>query len=158
MSKKTADRNPESISRKALTQMLPLAALLLLLGACTPYIHLTTIPEGYEDLERCEIRDVSVDQLASIGEPGCDLQGSTVVFPDGYRFSVGTVQEGAFLETRHDSDGKFQVGYSVTNHGIPGIGASHRLPGADTQYWATSDLSLELITQSDRPGQWVIGG
>ena len=100
------------------------------------------LPPGSEDLAPCPITQISIDELSEVGEPGCDLTGSSVTFPDGSpQLTIASI--GAAF-SQGDGTGRETV---ITNCGIPGIGVAviehHRL----VHLWATGPAALDLQKQ-----------
>ena len=100
------------------------------------------LPPGSEHLTPCPITQISIDELSEIGEPGCDLTGSSVTFPDGSpQLTIASI--GAAF-SQGDGTGRETV---ITNWGIPGIGVAviedHRL----VHMWATGPAALDLQKQ-----------
>lgn len=132
---------------KTMIRITSVGALLLLLSGCSPGETLIPqIPEGHESLEICPERDISVEELTSIGEPGCNLVGSTVVFPDGFTADVGAVGGITGTDAYHDGETNPPVNYRVANFGIPGIAVSVITYGENPEMWATSDEAMQLLT------------
>lgn len=118
---------------------------LLLVGCAAQGVR---VPPGYEDLMPCEVRNLELGELSQIGEPGCDLEGSTIVAPDGILLVIGHVGE-----TRSSQnilrDGSRSPEYTVVNWGLSGVGVSVKRPGAP-EIWATSNTALDLQQQLAR--------
>ncbi len=96
-----------------------------------------SIPLGYEDLQQCPPKLFQAERLRDLGEPGCNLQGSSLNLPDGNTLGigeVGVVQSQQFMS----GDGSPSPEYLVVNWGIPGVGVS-KIMSRETVSWATSD-------------------
>ncbi|MGW9113567.1 hypothetical protein [Microbacterium sp. NPDC055683] len=101
------------------------------------------VPAGYEDLEQCSLRSISVDDMPAAGALGCDLVGSTIALPGGATRSVGGVGSvDSFSSSSTES-----YTYTIVNWGIPGVGVysadGDRLAGI----WGTSDDAESLQRQ-----------
>lgn len=91
-----------------------------------------TIPNGSEELTRCDPQSISLADLAGDGEPGCDLEGSSVRASDGTIlsiFEVGAVRA-------YQGDG---YEYTIVNWGVPGVGVSAVDDGTLVDVWASTD-------------------
>lgn len=91
-----------------------------------------TIPNGSEELTRCDPQSISLADLATQGEPGCDLEGSSVRAADGTIlsiFEVGAVRT-------YQGDGHE---YTIVNWGVPGVGVSAVDDGTLVDVWASTD-------------------
>ncbi len=118
--------------------------LVCFLPTCAP--KGVMIPPGSDTLNPCPAREIRVEELESIGAPGCNLQGSTIVFPDGKLMpvvAVGEVWSAGIYTENETSDDK----YHVTNWGVPGIAASIREESGAYKTWATSDAARKLQDQ-----------
>lgn len=123
---------------------LPVVAMAGLLSACVPMGgHGVTIPTGAELLERCAPELLNVEDLASRGEPGCDLIGSSVYIPEGPTLEVREV--GAVIS--HQSTSTGSVEYQILNWGVPGIAVSTVDEGRLIDLWASSETAEELQRQ-----------
>lgn len=114
------------------------------LSACAPTG--VTIPPGSENLELCPPQEILVEELQNIGEPDCDLKGSSVVFPDGNVMpvvAVGDTWNSGIATEAETSDEK----YVVLNWGVPGIAASVKEKAGSYRTWATSDAARKLQNQ-----------
>lgn len=84
------------------------------------------------ELPACAVRDISVADLGTSPRAVCDLAGSTVVFPDGFRVVVGRV-----LDFGSKSTGNSDT-YSLSNLGVYGVVAMQTTPdGNKTRWWGT---------------------
>lgn len=112
----------------------------LLLTACTEGVY---VPNGWEDLPPCPPQEIPAEDLAAIGSPGCNLEGSTVIFPDGTHqpiVEVGAVSIHQFVPFEGDPGDE----YSVTNWGIPGVAATQTAQDGTRSMWATSEEARHL--------------
>lgn len=126
------------------------ATLVLLIGlSCSSCrSNGVSIPEGYQDLERCQpAGPVEVTQLASSPElKGCDPEGTVVVFPDGKKITAKAV--GVSHGFEEAGSGEY---YSMTNWGTPGIAAAFVSRGS-LNVWGTEKaikLHVEAIYRAD---------
>lgn len=107
-----------------------------------------SIPLGYEDLAQCPPDLFEAEDLRDLGEPGCNMQGSSLVLPDGTTLGIGEV--GAVQGQQFMSGDGFQSPeYLVVNWGIPGVGVSKIMP-EETVSWATSNAARHLQEQQLR--------
>lgn len=116
---------------------------LLAVALCTGMTSCTsggvTIPAGYEALEPCEPRILSVEELSVMEEPGCDLEGSTVVSPDGIGHLIGPVGNvGVNGFPMQDLE------YELVNWGVPGVTITRTAKGEPRTTWASSAEALRL--------------
>ena len=128
------------------TAVVTLALASLLLCSCSPTG--VSIPLGYEDLVQCPPDLIEAEGLRDLGEPGCNLQGSSLVLPDGTTLGigeVGAVQSQQFMS----GEGAQSPEYLVVNWGIPGVGVSKIAP-EETVSWATSEVAQNLQEQQLR--------
>lgn len=122
----------------------PLVAVTGLLSSCVATGGQgVTVPTGAELLERCAPELLSVEDLASRGEPGCNLIGSSVYIPDGPTLEVRKV--GAAFS--HQSSSTGSVEYQILNWGVPGIAVSTVDEGQLVDLWASSITAEELQRQ-----------
>lgn len=129
---------------RLLTAALTLAATAVLLSGCLVQGGQgVTVPPGSELLEQCTPELFSVEDLASRGEPGCDLIGSSVRIPDGPIFEVREV--GAAFS--HQSSATGSVIFQILNWGVPGIAVSAVDGGQLIDLWASSSKAEELQRQ-----------
>jgi hypothetical protein len=107
------------------------------------------VPLGSEELDQCPPRSIAVEDLHEIGEPGCNLVGSSLIFPDGQTLSIYGV--GETFSSSYSGAGEHDN--VVVNWGIPGVGAYTQLGDELVDLWATSDeaerLQRELAEVSD---------
>lgn len=128
------------------TAIVTLALAGLLLCSCSP--GGVSIPLGYEDLAQCPPDLFEAEDLRDLGEPGCNMQGSSLVLPDGTTLGIGEV--GAVQGQQFMSGDGFQSPeYLVVNWGIPGVGVSKIMP-EETVSWATSNAARHLQEQQLR--------
>ena len=104
------------------------------------------VPEGYEALNKCDVRQYGVAELPALGEPDCDLEGSTVLFPDGTLLKVQEVGS-VLVETPDVAQG---IDYHSVNWGVPGIAVAIIQGGTVSGIWATSPGALDLHRQQLR--------
>ena len=121
------------------------ATLVLLIGLSSSSCgsNGVSIPDGYQNLERCRpTGPVDVTQLANSPElEGCDPVGTIVVFPDGKRITSVAVGVGQ----GHEEMGSGEH-YSVTNWGTPGITAAFVSNGS-LNVWGT-DKAIKLHVEA----------
>ena len=122
------------------------ATLVLLIGlSCSSCrSNGVSIPDGYQNLERCQpTGPVEVTQLASSPElEGCDPEGTIVVFPDGKKITAKAV--GVSHGDEVMGSGEY---YSMSNWGTPGIAAAFTNNGS-LNVWGTEKaikLHVEAI-------------
>ena len=105
-------------------------------------------------MKPCVVATIDVDDLASDGAPGCDLQGSSLRFSDGV--DVGISDVGSVSSTTVGAPDE-QTEYVMVNWGLPGVGAA--MIDADNrlvEVWASSPEALalqheQLSLSDDRP-------
>lgn len=119
-------------------------SLALLLTSCAGDGEGVTLPPGAEDLELCPVSEIEVTDLAAAGAPGCDLDGSTLRFPDGQRERIHTP---GVVESTGFGPGGDKI-YMVVNWGVPGVGASITDPENNViGIWGSSPEAIELHEQ-----------
>lgn len=99
-----------------------------------------SVPPGFDGLDQCPPRSIAVEDLRAIGEPGCDLVGSSLTFPDGVSlpiYAVGEVFSSSDSSARDDE-------HLIVNWGIPGVGVFTRDGDELLDLWATSDEAEHL--------------
>lgn len=111
----------------------------LLLVACGGPTGVS-IPAGWEDLAQCEVQQLRVEQLAAAGEPGCDLEGSSLIFPDGTTLVIEPVGTNVGLQP----DAARAIEFHALNWGVPGVGAALVKDGTVAAVWASSAWALDL--------------
>ncbi|MFC8597471.1 hypothetical protein [Isoptericola sp. NPDC057191] len=120
-----------------------LCSVLVVATGCGP--DGVAVPPGADRLSTCDAQVVEVVRLESAGEPGCNLVGSTLLFPDGVTFGVPPVGNAAGQEDTR----KPGVQRVVVNWGVPGVGAAIVRDGRLAEIWASSpdakDLQLEAL-------------
>ena len=102
-----------------------------------------SIPPGSDAREQCPPRSIAVEDLRAIGEPGCDLVGSSLTFPDGASLPINAV--GEVFSSSDSSDGDHE--HLIVNWGIPGVGVFTRDGNELLDLWATSDEAEHLQRQ-----------
>ncbi|MGB2556545.1 hypothetical protein [Cellulosimicrobium cellulans] len=105
-----------------------------------------TVPPGSDALSDCEVQQFNVVELESGGEPGCDLEGSSLLFPDGTTLEIGPVGNAA----SYQDSGSEGVEFSIVNWGIPGVGASITQDGELIDVWASTPEALDLQREQMR--------
>lgn len=129
---------------RLLPAALTLAATAALLSGCLAKGGQgVTVPPGSDLLEQCTPELLSAEDLASRGEPGCNLIGSSVRIPDGPTFEVREV--GAVFS--HQSSATGSVKFQILNWGVPGIAVSTVDEGQLIDLWASSPKAEELQLQ-----------
>ncbi len=120
-----------------------LAVTVLALAGCSAprgvSIHL-----GADELEPCEGTSIHVEDLEAAGEPGCDLAGSTLVFPDGMA-SLAVPQVGAVFS--HQDFGRGNEEILIVNWGLPGVATAVIDDDRLIHLWASSEDALDLQWQ-----------
>lgn len=99
------------------------------------------IPQGSEDLVQCEPTMIPVEELLLVGEPGCDLIGSGIRFPDGNEFGILEVGTSSSFGIGRDG---IEFEYIVLNWGIPGVSVEYRNRSATGGLWATTPEAERL--------------
>ncbi|WP_169583345.1 MULTISPECIES: hypothetical protein [Microbacterium] len=121
------------------------AALLPGLVGCGGNDRGVSIPLGYESLDQCQPRSLAVENLRELGEPECNLAGSSLVFPDGYSLPTSNVGD-VFSST--SSPGEHT--YLIVNWGVPGVGAFTVHGDELLGLWATCDEAERLQREQAR--------
>ncbi|WP_144019026.1 hypothetical protein [Demequina sp. NBRC 110056] len=124
-----------------------LVVAVLNLGACGS--EGVTVPPGADALDTCDSQRIEVVDLAGMGEPGCDLEGSSLVFPDGSTVEIEAVGNSSAFSTSSLEGVEFYYG----NWGVPGVSASVVESGQLVDLWASTpeayELELELLRIGD---------
>lgn len=123
-----------------------LSVVALHMGACGS--KGVAVPPGSEVLSDCEVQQVDVVELASGGEPGCDLEGSSSLFPDGTTLEIAPVG----IATGYQGSSSEGVEFSIVNWGVSGVGASVTKDGQLVDVWASTPEALELQREQMRIG------
>lgn len=103
------------------------------------------VPDGAEDLKTCSIRKIDVTALSEMGEPGCDLEGSILVFPNGHEMTLGA--PGWNVGSTDSRSGEW---VRAAAWGVPGVGAAYITDGNVTVWGSTPDavdLQLQLLAR-----------
>ena len=111
--------------------------LVLLLGGCSS--GGVSVPPGAGDLEPCPVATIDVTSLAQMGEPGCNLAGSTLRFPTGEEFELGEPGSGGGITSSRMRTHEVRA----ANWGIPGAGAVDITDGVVT-VWGSTQWAVEL--------------
>lgn len=104
------------------------------------------LPTGYENLPPCEVRQYVVERLPEVGEPGCNVEGSTLLFPDGTVIAIEEVGTSFVRQVEAPHGPEFHI----LNWGVPGVGAAFIEDGTVQGVWATSAKALDLHRQQLR--------
>ena len=133
-----------------------LVAVTLSLAGCQGQPRGVAIPPGSEDLPPCSVAQVPIDELAAMGEPGCDLTGTSLTFADEMlMFAAGppaagggtpslTVPSVGAVFSQGEGDDRELL---IVNWGVPGVGVAAIEDGRLIEIWASSDSALELQRQ-----------
>ncbi len=114
-----------------------------MLSACSTTGDSVSIPLGSEQLEQCPPRVIDAEELSLLGEPRCNLMGSTVVLPDGRSMDIEEVGRSLVKESTSEPG----VEYLIVNWGIPGAAISVVEAGRVVDQWQTSPDAGELQRQ-----------
>ena len=98
-----------------------------------------TVPAGGDDLDACPVSTIAIEDLAAVGEPGCDLVGSTIALDGGLTLTVGSV--GSTATVSSDGDETSAV---LANWGVPGVGVYTTRDGRLDRVWSTSPAAQQL--------------
>lgn len=131
---------------RALLVGVVLSVAALHLGACGS--KGVVVPPGSEALSDCDVQQIHVGELASGGEPGCDLEGSTLLFPDGTALEIAPVG----VATGYQDSRSEGAQLSIVNWGVPGVGASITEDGQLVEVWGSTSEALELQREQMRIG------
>lgn len=104
------------------------------------------MPPGSDALSDCKVQQVRVVELAESGEPGCNLEGSSLLFPDGTTLEIAPVGNATGYEDSRSEGTEFRI----VNWGIPGVGASVTKDGHLVDLWASTPEALELQREQMR--------
>ncbi|MGO1770115.1 MAG: hypothetical protein ACTHZX_09185 [Microbacterium sp.] len=130
---------------RAITAVSSCVAAGLLLCGCAP--EGTTEPTDDGDLETCPVRTIAVEDLEDMGEPGCDLTGTALVFDDGVEMTIdgiGATQ----AQTEHvGQTQQVDIKRVVVNWGLSGVAATKIERGEPVRSWASTPEALELQEQ-----------
>ena len=129
---------------RLLVVAVPLVAATALLSSCAAEGGRgVPVPTGAELLDQCAPETLRVEDLASRGEPGCDLIGSSVYIQDGPTLEIRGV--GGASSYQDSSTGS--VEYLMVNWGVPGIAVSVVEEGRLIDLWASSASAEKLQRQ-----------
>lgn len=121
-----------------------LSFAVLNLGACGT--EGVSVPPGSDALADCEVQQIEVVELTAGGVPGCDLEGSSLVFPDGTTVEIAAVGTATgYQDSRLEG---FE--FLIVNWGVPGVGASIVKDGQLVDMWASTPEALELQREQMR--------
>ncbi|MBS3182381.1 hypothetical protein [Leucobacter manosquensis] len=119
------------------------AGVLLLFSAslfgCAP--KGVDVPERFQDLPRCSLVKIKIEDLAASGAPGCDLEGSEVIAPDGLVLGIGPVGDVTELSFS-SSDNSAERTFMIVNWGVPGVAVS--ATHEESQIWASTPEAEKL--------------
>lgn len=116
------------------------AGLLMAAVGCSGGGAGVSVPLGSGELEQCPPRSIAVEDLRQIGEPGCDLVGSSLIFPDGTSLPIYSV--GEVFSSASPSAGDHE--HLIVNWGVPGVGAFTKDSDELLDLWATSEKAEQL--------------
>jgi len=139
---------------RALTVMV---AATLCLAGCQWEGHGVVVPPGFKDLPPCLVREIPIEELSTVGEPGCDLTGSRLLFSgETLEYAVGPPpsQGGPPTLEIRSVGGAFSQGDGrgrellITNWGVPGVSVAAVEDGRLLKSWVSSDAARDLLRQS----------
>lgn len=95
-----------------------MVALLLVVGCSGE--RGVAVPPVPENFVSCEFRLIQAEELSGYGDPGCDLEGSSIVFSRGEYLEIGHIgsRGGTVLPSRQTRE------IRSTNWGTPGVGVT----------------------------------
>ena len=111
--------------------------LILLLGGCSR--GGVSVPPGADDLEPCPTATIDVTALAQMGQPGCNLAGSTLLFPTGEEYEIMEPGIAGGMSSARMPTHQLRA----VNWGIPGVGAVDITDGVVT-VWGSTQWAVEL--------------
>lgn len=117
-----------------------LVAVMFAATACTGGQGVT-VPPGYEDLTPCSPTRIPIESLERVGEPGCDLAGSSLTVDGWPEVMIPRVGE-AF--SQGDGTGRELM---ISNWGIPGVGVAEVSDRVLVDLWATTPEANVLQRQ-----------
>ncbi|MGC5172481.1 hypothetical protein ACLQ2Q_17740 [Microbacterium sp. DT81.1] len=142
--------------------MIVVATTTLCLAGCQGQARGVSIPPGFEDLPTCPVAQVPISELSAMGEPGCDLAGTSLTFAeDTLAFAVGpppldggvpalTIPSVGAVFSQGDGKGRELL---IVNWGVPGVAVAAIDDGRAVQMWASSaaaqDLQLQQLAIED---------
>lgn len=135
---------------KAGKLLLAAGALSLALTGCQGEPRGVVIPPGAESLSPCGVAQVAIDELADLGDPGCDLAGASLTFSAGvvdWRIPSApplVVPAVGAVFTHGDAEGHELL---VVNCGVPGVGVAALDSRGVVEIWASTDTARELHQQ-----------
>lgn len=131
-------------------------AAVFVLAGCQGQPRGVSIPSGAENLEPCPASQIPVGDLAAMGEPGCDLTGTSLTFGgETLAFAVGpptadgsvptlTIPSVGAVFSQGDGGGRELL---IANWGVPGVGVAAIEDRHLVAIWASSDRALDLQRQ-----------
>ena len=111
--------------------------LVLLLGGCSS--GGVSVPPGADELDPCPVATIGVTSLPQLGEPGCNLAGSTLLFPTGEEFEVEETGVAGGMSSSRTPTHQIRA----VNWGVPGVGAVDITDGVVT-VWGSTQWAVEL--------------
>lgn len=111
--------------------------LILLLGGCSR--GGVSVPPGADDLQPCPVDTIDVTALAQMGEPGCNLAGSTLLFPTGEEYEIMEIGVAGGMSSSRMPTHQLRA----VNWGVPGVGAVDITDGVVT-VWGSTQWAVEL--------------
>jgi len=142
--------------------LIAVATATLCLAGCQGQARGVSISPGSEDLSTCPVAQIPISELSAMGEPGCDLAGTSLTFAeDTLAFAVGppplgggaptlTVPSVGAVFSQGDGEGRELL---IVNWGVPGVAVAALDDGRAVQIWASSaaakDLQLQQLAIED---------
>lgn len=128
----------------------------LAVGGCQAEARGVRVPPGAQGLATCSVAEIPIGELGARGEPGCDLVGTTLTFPDETaEYAVGppssdgaaptlTIPAVGAVFSQGDGQGRELL---IVNWGVPGVGVAAIESGRLVKLWASSEAALDLQRQ-----------
>jgi len=110
------------------------------------------IPKGWQSLKKCNYaRTIPLEELATIGQPGCNMAGTKIHFTDGSTYKVGSVgatDAWSYFAKPGDAE-LLSDHFEMVNWGVPGVAiAEFERDGSLRKIWATTEEAAELHSAS----------
>ncbi|WP_157535991.1 hypothetical protein [Microbacterium sp. Root166] len=118
----------------------------LAVSGCAP-ARGVSVPLGADELAPCEGASINVEDLEAAGEPGCNLAGSSLTFPDGVA-RLAIPQVGSVFSHQDSRLGNREI--LIVNWGVPGVAAAIVEGDQLLELWASGSAALDLHRQQLR--------
>lgn len=86
--------------------------------------------------------EIPVDDLEKLGEPACDLTGSTLRVDENFVIEIlVTNSEVSIIRYADDASEQVEANYSLRNFGAQGVALIRTLPDGTVDWWASTPLT-----------------